>query len=91
MSWEEAIRTYGISRASISRILAKEKRKQADEPEPDHHSKRGRKSVITGDLLVFLLNELEEDSQITLEELRKKTVDKFQVNLLVHCTLITSG
>lgn len=68
MTWEEAMDTYKVSRASISRIVNKEKRKQ-NGIMPAPPKKRGRKTPLTLEILTFVLSLLEVESQLTLKEL----------------------
>jgi len=70
--------TYGISRASISRILLAEKQKINNEPSKSTQ-KRGRKTPLTGDVLVYILGKLEQNSQLTLEEIKNSVETMFHI------------
>jgi len=70
--------TYGISRASISRILLAEKQKINNETSK-LTQKRGRKTPLTGDVLVYILGKLEQNSQLTLEEIKNSVETMFHI------------
>jgi transposase len=75
---------YNVSRASISRILQEEKKRKALEEGEEqvelHKKRRGHQSPITPSMLTWLLLELEQNSQVTLEEMVYKIENKFNVN-----------
>jgi len=73
------MRQFNVSRASISRILQKEKRKLEGEAELAPKKKVGRKSILTGEMLVFLLNQLDHNSQLTLKDLSKLIGERYNV------------
>jgi len=64
MSWDEAIKTYDISRASISEVPLK---------------KKGRKTPLTLDILTDCLWWLEENSTLTLLKLVDKIQEKYNI------------
>eukprot|EP01114_Cavostelium_apophysatum_P013413 TRINITY_DN3246_c0_g1_i3.p1 TRINITY_DN3246_c0_g1~~TRINITY_DN3246_c0_g1_i3.p1 ORF type:complete len:346 (-),score=65.70 TRINITY_DN3246_c0_g1_i3:52-1089(-) len=67
MTYDQAATTFKISRASVARIVKEGKRKR-DDP-PPQPKKRGRKSELTPDALIFLLLQLEDESTLTLKEM----------------------
>jgi len=81
MTWDEACRAYDIGRSSISRILQKEKKKQDREEVPAKSlQKRGRKSPLdNAEILVFILMELECNSQLTLKDIVIRVEAKFEI------------
>jgi transposase len=80
MSWDEAQRVYNVSKGTISRIINQEKKRKLEESEtPSVQHKRGRKSPITVEMLIYMLLELEQDSQLTLLQLVEKVESKFQI------------
>lgn len=83
LSWDETARTFNVSQASISRILAVEKKRKhgGGDDVPPPKKKSGRKSIIEGHHLVALLDVLEDDSTKTLEELALMLKDRFSVGV----------
>jgi transposase len=81
MTWDEAIKNYGVSRASISRILKQEKRKREGDDEDDNArpKKRGRRPSLSVETLAFILSELERDSQLTLQSIVASVEKKFKI------------
>eukprot|EP01114_Cavostelium_apophysatum_P013412 TRINITY_DN3246_c0_g1_i2.p1 TRINITY_DN3246_c0_g1~~TRINITY_DN3246_c0_g1_i2.p1 ORF type:complete len:312 (-),score=53.44 TRINITY_DN3246_c0_g1_i2:52-987(-) len=67
MTYDQAATTFKISRASVARIVKEGKRKR-DDP-PPQPKKRGRKSELTPEALIFLLLRLEDESTLTLKEM----------------------
>jgi transposase len=88
MTWEQCQRAYGISNASISRILKEEKQRvqqqqSGEQPSPKPpRKKRGRRATVSIDDLIFVALELENDSTLTLREL----CDKLQTERKVDIT-----
>jgi transposase len=78
LGWDDARTTFDISRTSISRILRAEKHKIDGEPAPTP-KKHGRKSPISAAVLVFILLELEKDSQLTLDQMVQKVETEFSI------------
>jgi len=84
MTWDQAIETYAISRASISHILNEErKRKQNAESNVlvEHPpQKRGRKSPLAnGEILIYILDRFEKDSTLDYNRLHKDIEQKFMI------------
>jgi len=84
MTWDQAIETYAISRASISCILNEErKRKQNTESNVlvEHPpQKRGRKSPLAnGEILIYILDRFEKDSTLDYNRLHKDIEQKFMI------------
>jgi transposase len=68
LTWDKACDMFGVSRASISQICGKEKRKQ-DGNDVVVPKKQRRKSPLSLKILTFVLSLLEEESQLILKEL----------------------
>jgi len=65
MTYEEAEKNYEISKYSIIRIIKSEKEKLVGEDPPVLiPKKRGRRSTLNNEMLVYILIELEKDSQL---------------------------
>lgn len=82
MSWKDAEKAFDISRSSIARILKAERKRKAEGPPLDHPNpkkKRGRKSPLTEEILIFILSRLEENSQLTLRDMVKMCEETFQI------------
>jgi len=80
LTWDEACQAYDISRISVARILNAEKRKGDDSIQQlTPPKKRGRKSPLTVDVLVFILDELEKNSQLSLRELINRVESHFPI------------
>jgi len=78
MSWEEASAAFGISRASISRIRKQEL--QREEPSAQQiPKKRGRHPSLNAEHLIFILDLLEKNSQLTLKELVAEIEKKYEI------------
>eukprot|EP01112_Ceratiomyxa_fruticulosa_P023632 TRINITY_DN912_c0_g1_i1.p1 TRINITY_DN912_c0_g1~~TRINITY_DN912_c0_g1_i1.p1 ORF type:complete len:547 (+),score=142.39 TRINITY_DN912_c0_g1_i1:136-1776(+) len=75
MSYEKAAATFHVSRSTVGRIVREEKDKQLGVP-PQIKKKRGRKSNLTIEAIIFLLLLLEEDSTITLKEMERRLEEK---------------
>jgi transposase len=79
MTWDQACIAYDIKRTSIHRILQEERRKEEGvvlKPK----QKRGRKSPLeNAEILVFILVELERNSQLTLDEIVVKVEAQFPI------------
>jgi transposase len=79
MSWEQAMLAYSVSRASISRILKEEKsRKDANTPKLPP-KKRGRKSPLHMDALIYILFQLEANSTLSLAQLVVEVQARYNV------------
>lgn len=80
MSWDNAIKTYEVSRASISRIINSEKNSKKEDEEPVKKAhKRGRESPITVEMLTYLLLELDKNSQLTLNDMVTMLETKYHI------------
>lgn len=79
MSYEQAAATYGISRASVGRIISNEKKRKAED-EVTVPRKKGRKSPITINALLHLLMELEDNSTLTLKAMVQETKKTFDID-----------
>lgn len=79
MSYEEAAVTFKISRASVGRIIAEEKRGKKTLTKTIV-KKRGRKSPLDSKILLYLLDQLENKSTLTLKEMVQDIENKFQIS-----------
>jgi len=78
MSWEEESAAFGISRVSISRIRKQEL--QREEPSAQQiPKKRGRHRSLNAEHLIFILDLLEKNSQLTLKELVEEVEKKYEI------------
>lgn len=73
MSWSEAMKAYDVSRGSISKILYIALERRAKEPDyvATLKKKRGRKTPLTFEILTFVMDKLERDSQLTLKAMTR--------------------
>lgn len=70
-SYEEVRVLFRMGKSSVSRIIAaKKKAMQGVSPAPK--KKRGRKSELSADALIFLLGLIEKNSQITLQQMSQQ-------------------
>jgi transposase len=80
MSWEQAMATFKVSRASISRILKEERAlTNPTTAQPKPKKKRGRHSPLSMQSLVHLLTRIESDSQLTLQKMVLDLKEKFGI------------
>lgn len=80
MKWEEAEKVFEVSHASIGRILNEEKARLEGHPPKPAPKRRGRKSPLTIDMKMWMLDEIEHDSQLTLKSLLVKVEQKFNIH-----------
>ena len=85
LTWDEAARNFQVSKPLIGRILQKEKKRKTSDftLSPNPPKKKGRKSQITSEMLVFLLSQIEANSEITLDNLATLVQEKFQIQISV--------
>lgn len=77
LTWKEATEAYDISEATISRIIKKEKQRKEGVVPPQ--KKRGRKSPLTEEVMIWLLRQIEEKSYLTIEEMKGLVEKHFQL------------
>lgn len=79
VSWKEAKKVYGVSKASLSRLINKEKKLREDPNSIPPTQKRGRKTPLNPQILSFILMEIEKDSQITLADIVENVEKEFHI------------
>jgi transposase len=84
MTYKEAAKTYGVSESSVYRIVKAEKKHKVDEDQDGQNEvqeparkRRGRPSNLTVENLIFVLELLEENCQLTLNQMLSKLEEKF--------------
>lgn len=80
MSYEKAAATYGISSASVGRIIAEEKKFKQDDLKKVIKEKRGCKSLLQFTHLIYLLKKLEDDSTISLKKMVEDLETKYNIS-----------
>lgn len=80
ISYEKAAAIYGISRASVGRIIAEEKKFKKTDLEKVIKKKRGRKSSLQPTHLIYLLKKLEDVSTISLKKMVEDLETKYNIS-----------
>ena len=82
MTYEQAQETFEVSKATVWRIKMKETRARTGEAPVDRPlKKRGRHTEFTPEALVWLCTEIECDSGIHLDALKKGLNEKYQIDV----------
>jgi len=80
MSYEQAAAVYNVSKSSVGRVAADERKRVAStEPAPPPQ-KRGRKTPITIDAIIHLLVAIEKNSVMTLKNMVLELKEKFNID-----------
>ncbi len=80
------MKTFDVSRSTVAHIVKAEKIKHGQNDNEGNNSpphKRGRKTALAPEALVFICDEVERDSSVTLADLKRKLLETFHVDVVL--------
>lgn len=83
MKWSEVSERFKVSKPTISRFVAAERRARLGEAPAETPKKRGRKAAITPEACVWLAQQIEQNAGVGLEALKEGLATEFDIGVEV--------